>query len=103
MKLEETLRAFDDVVRSGKVRYVGVSNVTGAQLQRIVDLNQFMGFNQAVVLQVWSLNHYQAVVLQVWSLNQAVVLQVWSLNHNQAVVLQVYKYRDNRGKNMIKS
>jgi aryl-alcohol dehydrogenase-like predicted oxidoreductase len=51
VKLEETLRAFNDVVRSGKVRYVGFSNVTGAQLQKIVDYNQFLGFNQCVTLQ----------------------------------------------------
>ena len=31
VKLEETLRAFNDVVRSGKVRYIGLSNVTGAR------------------------------------------------------------------------
>ena len=32
--LEETLATFDDLVRSGKVRYVGVSNFAGWQLQR---------------------------------------------------------------------
>jgi len=52
VKLEETLRTFNDVVRSGKVRYVGVSNVTGAQLQKIVSYNEFMGFNQCVTVQV---------------------------------------------------
>jgi aryl-alcohol dehydrogenase-like predicted oxidoreductase len=51
VKLEETLRTFNDVVRSGKVRYVGVSNVRGAQLQKIVDYNKFLGFDQSVVLQ----------------------------------------------------
>jgi len=51
VKLEETLRTFDDIVRSGKVRYIGVSNVTGSQLQKITDYNKFMGFNAAVCLQ----------------------------------------------------
>ncbi|UNB52939.1 aldo/keto reductase [Mycolicibacterium sp. YH-1] len=32
--LEETLGAFDDLVRSGKVRYIGVSNYTGWQLMK---------------------------------------------------------------------
>jgi len=50
--LEESLRTFNDVVKSGKVRYVGVSNVTGAQLQKIVDYNKFMGFDPIAVLQV---------------------------------------------------
>lgn len=31
--IEETLRAFDDLVRHGKVRYVGCSNFTAAQLE----------------------------------------------------------------------
>jgi aryl-alcohol dehydrogenase-like predicted oxidoreductase len=51
VKLEETLRAFDDLVRIGKVRYVGFSNLTGAQLQKVVDYNKFMGFNPCVVVQ----------------------------------------------------
>src|SRR5438067_84363 len=34
--IEETLAAFDALVRSGKVRYIGVSNFTGWQLERTV-------------------------------------------------------------------
>jgi aryl-alcohol dehydrogenase-like predicted oxidoreductase len=34
--LEETLATFDDLVTAGKIRYVGVSNFTGWQLQRAV-------------------------------------------------------------------
>jgi aryl-alcohol dehydrogenase-like predicted oxidoreductase len=30
--IEETLRALDDIVRSGKVRYIGCSNYTGVQI-----------------------------------------------------------------------
>ena len=36
--LEETLRAFDDLVRWGKVRYVGVSNFAPSQLVRALCL-----------------------------------------------------------------
>ena len=32
--LEETLHAFDDLIRSGKVRYIGASNYTGWQLMK---------------------------------------------------------------------
>jgi aryl-alcohol dehydrogenase-like predicted oxidoreductase len=46
--LEETLRALNDLVVSGKVRYVGVSNVTGWQFQRIVDMSRELGLNQIV-------------------------------------------------------
>jgi len=31
--LEETLRALDDLVRSGKVRYIGCSNLTAVMLK----------------------------------------------------------------------
>jgi len=54
VKLEETLHAFNDLVRSGKVRYVGLSNFTGSLLQKVMDYNQFMGFDACVALQVSS-------------------------------------------------
>ncbi|CAH1240532.1 KCNAB1 [Branchiostoma lanceolatum] len=49
--LEETLTALNDLVRAGKVRYVGASNVTGWQLQKIVDLGRTMGLNKWITLQ----------------------------------------------------
>ena len=36
--IEETLRALDDAVRAGKVNYVGLSNFTGWQVQKTVDV-----------------------------------------------------------------
>ena len=50
--IEETLRTFDDLVRCGKIRYFGVSNVCGWQLQKIVDRLEKMGLNNVVSLQV---------------------------------------------------
>lgn len=50
--LEETLRTLDDLVRVGKIRYVGVSNVTGWQLQKLVDTTQRLGLNPIISLQV---------------------------------------------------
>src|SRR3954449_4560274 len=38
--LEETLAALDDLVRSGKVRYVGCSNYTGWQLMKALGLSE---------------------------------------------------------------
>ncbi len=38
--LEETLRALDDVVRAGKVRYIGASNYTASQLTRAIMLSE---------------------------------------------------------------
>jgi 1-deoxyxylulose-5-phosphate synthase len=37
--IEETLRAFDDLVRAGKVRYIGCSNYSAAQLTEALDLS----------------------------------------------------------------
>ena len=49
--LEETLRFLDDAVHAGKVHYVGLSNFTGWQLQRAVDLAEFRGLARPVTLQ----------------------------------------------------
>jgi aryl-alcohol dehydrogenase-like predicted oxidoreductase len=38
--LEETLRALDDLVRAGKVRYIGASNYTPSQLTRAIMLSE---------------------------------------------------------------
>ena len=49
--LEETLRFADDAVRAGKVRYFGLSNFTGWQLQQAVDLAEHRGWTVPVTLQ----------------------------------------------------
>ena len=49
--VEETLRFLDDAVAAGKIGYVGLSNVTGWQLQRIVDVAEFRGWAAPVTLQ----------------------------------------------------
>jgi aryl-alcohol dehydrogenase-like predicted oxidoreductase len=49
--LRETLSAFDDLVRSGKVRYIGVSNFTGWQLMKALCLSDRNGWARFVCLQ----------------------------------------------------
>ena len=49
--LEETLGTLDDMVRSGKVRYVGLSNFTGWQVQKTVGLAERRGWASPVTLQ----------------------------------------------------
>ncbi|KAH3711272.1 1-deoxyxylulose-5-phosphate synthase YajO-like [Dreissena polymorpha] len=49
--VDETLRAFDDLVRSGKIRYYGYSNVCGWQLQKIVETAKHMNLSPCVTLQ----------------------------------------------------
>ena len=46
--LEETLRAFDDLVRSGKVLYVGVSEWRADEIRDAVELADAMGFDRLV-------------------------------------------------------
>jgi aryl-alcohol dehydrogenase-like predicted oxidoreductase len=48
---EETLSALTDLVRSGKVRYIGVSNFTGWQLMRSLQISEKYGFERFVCLQ----------------------------------------------------
>jgi len=49
--IEETLRFFDDAVRAGKIRYPGVSNFTGWQLQKAALLCEFLRLAPVVTLQ----------------------------------------------------
>ena len=46
--LEETLRAFDDLARAGKVLYVGVSEWRAPQIAQALDLAQQMGLDRIV-------------------------------------------------------
>jgi aryl-alcohol dehydrogenase-like predicted oxidoreductase len=49
--VEETLATLDDLVRSGKVRYVGLSNYTGWQVQKAVATARAHGWQAPVTLQ----------------------------------------------------
>jgi aryl-alcohol dehydrogenase-like predicted oxidoreductase len=49
--LEETLSFLDDAVRAGKIRYYGLSNFTGWQVQKAVDLANSLGLAKPVTLQ----------------------------------------------------
>ena len=49
--LEETISALDHMVRSGRTRYVGWSNVTAWQMQRILDLAETAGLSRPITLQ----------------------------------------------------
>lgn len=49
--IEETLGTLDGLVRAGKVRYIGVSNFTGWQLQKAVEISRRMGWEVVASLQ----------------------------------------------------
>lgn len=46
--LEETLRAFDDLVRAGKVNYIGVSEWKASQIVDVLEIADSMGFDRIV-------------------------------------------------------
>jgi aryl-alcohol dehydrogenase-like predicted oxidoreductase len=50
--LDETLRTLDDLVRSGKVRYVGVSNFAPSHLQKAIMLSSALGLAPVACLQL---------------------------------------------------
>ncbi|MFP3392461.1 aldo/keto reductase [Brevibacillus sp. SIMBA_040] len=50
--LEETLRALDDMVHSGKVRYIGASNYAAWELMKAIGISAREGLNRYVSTQV---------------------------------------------------
>ncbi len=50
---EETLRALDDLVRAGKVRYIGVSNHTGWQLMKALSISEKQNLEKFITLQAY--------------------------------------------------
>lgn len=51
--IEETLRALDDLVRSGKIRYIGCSNFSGWQLMKSLGISEKYGWSKYVAHQVY--------------------------------------------------
>jgi aryl-alcohol dehydrogenase-like predicted oxidoreductase len=47
--VEETLRFLDDAIRAGKIRYAGLSNFLGYQIQKYVDLADSLGLSSRPV------------------------------------------------------
>ncbi len=77
---EETLRALDDLVRQGKVRYIGASNVAAWQLMKALDVAHYQHLERYVSLQAYytlagrDLERELVPLL----LDQKVGLMVWS-------------------------
>jgi aryl-alcohol dehydrogenase-like predicted oxidoreductase len=78
--LEETLRAYDDLVRAGKVRYIGCSNYAGWQLMKALATSERLGIPRYISQQInYSLlareSEHELVPL---GLDQNVGIMVWS-------------------------
>ncbi len=50
--VEETLRALNDVVCSGRVHYIGASNFTGWQLQKALDVSKYLNMERFFCTQI---------------------------------------------------
>jgi aryl-alcohol dehydrogenase-like predicted oxidoreductase len=51
--MEETLATLDDLVRSGKVRYIGCSNFAGWQLAKALGISERLGLERYVSQQIY--------------------------------------------------
>jgi aryl-alcohol dehydrogenase-like predicted oxidoreductase len=81
--LEVTLRALDDLVRAGKVRYIGCSNFLGWQLMKSLSISERHGWERFMTLEAkYSLAsrwiEYELVPL---CLDQEVAILAWSPLH----------------------
>jgi aryl-alcohol dehydrogenase-like predicted oxidoreductase len=78
--LSETLEALDDLVRTGKVRYVGCSNYAGWQLMKALGISERRGLARFVSQQIhYTLQAREAEYeLVPVSIDQGLGLLVWS-------------------------
>ena len=78
--VEETLRVLDDLVQSGKIRYIAASNFSGWHLMKSLAISEKYGWNRYVAHQVYySLLHreYEWELMPL-GLDQKVGAIVWS-------------------------
>ena len=78
--VDETLRALDDLTRSGKIGYIGASNFSGWQLMKALATSERHGLARYVAYQgYYSLigRHYEWELMPL-GLDQGVGLMVWS-------------------------
>ncbi len=73
--LEETLGAFDKLVRAGKVRHIGASNYTGARLAEVIETSRHNNLAAYVSLQP----HYNLVERLAFESDLLPVVQKYSL------------------------
>ena len=78
--LEETLRALDDLVRQGKVRYLGCSNYAGWQLMKALGVSERLGLERFASQQIhYTLEAREAEhELVPIAVDQGVGIMVWS-------------------------
>ncbi|HET9487187.1 MAG TPA: aldo/keto reductase [Chryseosolibacter sp.] len=93
--MEETLRALDDLVSSGKVRYIACSNFSGWHLMKALAISDRYGWNRYVAHQVYyslASREYEWELMPL-GMDQKVGALVWS---PLAAGLLTGKYRRNQ-------
>ncbi|MEO0331478.1 MAG: aldo/keto reductase, partial [Bacteroidota bacterium] len=78
--LEETMRALDDIVRSGKVRYIGCSNLAAWQIMKAQGYAEFRNLTKFVSLQAYYTIAGRDLERELvpMMLDQKIGLMVWS-------------------------
>jgi aryl-alcohol dehydrogenase-like predicted oxidoreductase len=78
--VEETLRALDDLIQSGKVRYIACSNFSGWHLMKSLAVSEKYGWNRYVAHQVYYslVNREFEWELMPLGIDQKVASLVWS-------------------------
>lgn len=78
--LEETLQTMDHLVRSGKIRYYGVSNYTSWQLMKALMICERHGFTKPVSQQIYYTPQAREAEYEMIpaALDQGIGTQVWS-------------------------
>ena len=74
--LEETLAAFDEIVKSGKVRYIAASNYNGARLKEAIAISKANNFAQYISIQ----NHYNLLERKEYESDMAPALKELGLS-----------------------
>jgi aryl-alcohol dehydrogenase-like predicted oxidoreductase len=69
--LEESLRAFDDLIRQGKVHYIGFSEWSAEQIKSALDIQDRRGFDRFVSSQPQYSALWRVIEAQVLPLSQA--------------------------------
>ncbi len=78
--IDETLRAFDDLVRQGKVRYIGCSNMAGWQVMKALGVSQQHGYARFETVQSYYTIAGRDLEREVvpMALDQNLGIMVWS-------------------------
>ena len=74
--LEETLSAFDEIVKSGKVRYIAASNYNSGRLKEAIEISKTNNFVQYIAIQ----NHYNLLERKEYESDMAPALKELGLS-----------------------